>query len=223
MHQRHRQPLGIVVDPVLLLPPRGIKPLPKIPLAVQQADRHQRQRLIRSLLDQIPGQSAQPAGIHRQRMMHAELRARKATGRSAAIGPTDGRRRSVAKASSSSAARAIRSESPAARASASLDTSCSRRTGFSPQICQRWGSIARNTSLPRGYHAQRYVVSDPGQRRERLREPPQRRHPGQTARSERRALLERRRQGLRVRTAARPSRSRNHHDTGHLRQPMPSS
>jgi hypothetical protein len=75
MHQRHRQPLGIVVDPVLLLPPGRIQTLPEIPLAVEQANRYQGERLIGCLLDQVAGERAQPARVHRQRMMHAVLRA----------------------------------------------------------------------------------------------------------------------------------------------------
>jgi hypothetical protein len=44
--ERGRQPLGIGVGPVLVLPARLIDPLEEVALAVEEADRHQRQRPI---------------------------------------------------------------------------------------------------------------------------------------------------------------------------------
>ena len=75
-HQRSGKPLGIDINPVLVLPAGDIQPLAEIPLAIHQPDRDQRQRPIRSLLEQIAGQAAQPARVDRQRPVHAVLRAK---------------------------------------------------------------------------------------------------------------------------------------------------
>jgi hypothetical protein len=45
-HQRRRQPLGIGVDPVLVLPSAAVDALAEVALAIHQADRHHRQPAI---------------------------------------------------------------------------------------------------------------------------------------------------------------------------------
>ena len=72
-HQGRRKPLGIDINPVLLLPAGHLQALTEIPLAVHQPDRDQRQRAIRSLLEKITRQATQPTRIDRQRPVHPEL------------------------------------------------------------------------------------------------------------------------------------------------------
>jgi hypothetical protein len=72
-HERGGKPVRIEVDPVLLLPARRIKALPEVPLAVQQADRHQWERAVRSFFDQVARERPEPARVDRQRLMHPVL------------------------------------------------------------------------------------------------------------------------------------------------------
>ena len=72
-HQGGRKPLGIDVNPVLLLPAGDLQALAEIPLAVHQADGHQRQRSIRGLLQHVARQHAEPARVDRQRLVYAVL------------------------------------------------------------------------------------------------------------------------------------------------------
>ena len=74
-HQRGGQPLGIRVDPVLVLPAAGVDALAEVALAVQQPDRDERQRPVGRLLEDVAGERAEPAGVDRERLVDAELRA----------------------------------------------------------------------------------------------------------------------------------------------------
>ena len=78
--ERGRQPLGIGVDPVLVLPSRLIDPLEEVALAVEQADRDQRQRAVRGGLEEIARQGAEPAPVDRERTVHSVLGAQKRDG-----------------------------------------------------------------------------------------------------------------------------------------------
>ncbi len=71
--ERGGQALGIGVDPVLVLPAAGVDALAEVALAVHQPDGHERQRAVRCLLEDVPGERAEPTGVHRQRPVHAEL------------------------------------------------------------------------------------------------------------------------------------------------------
>ena len=73
--ERGGEPLGVGVDPVLVLPAAGIDPLAEVALAVHEADRGERERAVGRLLEDVARERAEPAGVHRERAVHAELRA----------------------------------------------------------------------------------------------------------------------------------------------------
>ena len=64
---------AVGVHPVLVLPAAGIDALAEVALAVHQADRHQRQRAVRRLLDEVARERAEAAGVDRQRAVDAVL------------------------------------------------------------------------------------------------------------------------------------------------------
>ena len=68
-----RQVGKVVIGEFFLLPPVGRQALLEIAVAIQQADRDQRQGQIAGGFEVIAGQHAQAAGINRQRLVHAEL------------------------------------------------------------------------------------------------------------------------------------------------------
>ena len=76
-------PLGVLVA----LP---VDPLAKIRLAVEQADRHQRQSQVRGGLQVIAGQDPQAAAVDGQRLVNAELRREISHGANAQGGGVDG-------------------------------------------------------------------------------------------------------------------------------------
>ncbi len=90
--ERRREAIGVGVDPVLVLPARGVDALAEVALAVHEPDGDERHRPVRGLLEQVAGQRAQPAGVHRQRHVHAVFGAQEAHGmgrvqRRAGVGP----------------------------------------------------------------------------------------------------------------------------------------
>ena len=113
--------------------PVAVDALAEVALAVQQADRGQRQRPVGGLLEDVAGQRAEAAGVDRQRAVHAVLGAevgdravRRSSGRAAA------RRRGPPARRASSAPRARSSASSRRGAAArSASASCSSWTGFS--------------------------------------------------------------------------------------------
>ena len=60
-HERRRQPLGVGLDPVLVLPAGGVDALTEVPLAVHQADGDHRQRVIGCHLEQVSGERTEAA------------------------------------------------------------------------------------------------------------------------------------------------------------------
>ena len=72
-HERGREPLGVGVDPVLVLPAAGVDALAEVALAVHQPDRDERERAVGGLLEDVARERAQAAGVDRQRAVDAEL------------------------------------------------------------------------------------------------------------------------------------------------------
>ena len=72
-HERGGEPLGVGVDPVLVLPAAGVDALAEVALAVHEPDRDERQRAVGRLLEDVAGERAEAAGVDRQRAVHAEL------------------------------------------------------------------------------------------------------------------------------------------------------
>ncbi len=60
-HQRRGKPFRVGVDPVLVLPARGVDALAEVSLAVHQADGEQRNRAVGGLLDEVAGERAEPS------------------------------------------------------------------------------------------------------------------------------------------------------------------
>ena len=73
--ERGGEPLGVGVDPVLVLPAAGVDALAEVALAVHQPDRDERERTVGGLLEDVARERAEAAGVDRQRAMDAELRA----------------------------------------------------------------------------------------------------------------------------------------------------
>ena len=74
-HERGGQPLGIGVDPVLVLPAAGVDALAEVALPVHQTDGDERQRPVGRLLEDVARERAEAAGVDGQRAVDAELRA----------------------------------------------------------------------------------------------------------------------------------------------------
>ena len=72
-HLNRRKPLGHDLRPVLVLQPRPVDALLEVPLAVEQPDPDHRQREVARRLEDVAGERAEPAGVDRQRRVHAEL------------------------------------------------------------------------------------------------------------------------------------------------------
>ena len=72
-HERGGQALGIGVDPVLVLPAAGVDALAEVALAVHETDRHERERAIGGLLEDVARERAEAAGVDGERAVHAEL------------------------------------------------------------------------------------------------------------------------------------------------------
>ena len=71
--ERGGGPLGVGRDPVLVLPAARVDALAEVALLVHQADRDERQRAVRGLLDEVAGERAEPARVDRQRLVDAVL------------------------------------------------------------------------------------------------------------------------------------------------------
>ena len=71
--QRRGHALGVGLDPVLVLPARGVDPLAEVAVPVHEADRHQRQAHVGRLLEDVARQHAQPARVDRQRLVDRVL------------------------------------------------------------------------------------------------------------------------------------------------------
>ncbi len=150
---RRRQPLGVAVDPVLVLASGGVDVLAEEALAVEQADGDERQRVVRCLLEEVAGERAEAAGVDRQRRVHAVLGAQEDPG---ALG-ADGRRRTrpgelgvepPERARDPPRRRRRRAAARGERRRRSA--SCSSRTGLPATRRQRSGSMRRNASPPPG-------------------------------------------------------------------------
>ena len=72
-HLDARQAVRVGVEPVLMLEAGDVDALVEVAGAVHQAHADHRQRQVGGLLQDVAGQDAQPAGIDRQRAVHAEL------------------------------------------------------------------------------------------------------------------------------------------------------
>ncbi len=154
--QRGGQPLGIGLDPVLVLPARGVDPLAEVALAVHEADRDQAEPAVGGLLEQIAGERAQAAGVDRQRDVDAVLGAQERHPPSGvAHRSCTGRSSSARICASSSRARPSSIWSSASAASRRPGSSWSIRTGFWPHSANRSGSSASNSSGAPGSHDQR--------------------------------------------------------------------
>ncbi len=73
--ERARDPVGVRVDPVLVLPARGVDALAEVAVAVHQADRDQRHGQVGGLLEDVAGEHAEAAGVDGQRPVDGVLRA----------------------------------------------------------------------------------------------------------------------------------------------------
>jgi hypothetical protein len=79
-HERDRQPLGVDIDPILVLPAARIDSLPEVALPVEQADRHHRQTGVGGGLQQVAREHAEPSRIDRERGMDPVLRTEEGDG-----------------------------------------------------------------------------------------------------------------------------------------------
>src|SRR3954447_8482166 len=61
------------LDVLFLLPARAVKTLPKISLAIEQADSNQGDAQVRSTFDMVAGKNAQAAGIFRDGNVQPKL------------------------------------------------------------------------------------------------------------------------------------------------------
>ena len=71
--ERRRKTVRVGVDPVLVLEAVGVDALAEVALAVEQADPDERQGVVGSLFEEVPGERSQASRVDRQRAMHAEL------------------------------------------------------------------------------------------------------------------------------------------------------
>jgi len=74
-HELHGQGIGVVVRVGLLLPAVDVQVLAEVPLLVQQAHADQGNAQVGRALEVVAGQDAQAAGVDRQALVDAELRA----------------------------------------------------------------------------------------------------------------------------------------------------
>ena len=154
--ERGGQPLGVRVDPVLVLPAAGVDALAEVALPVHEADGDERQREVGGLLEDVAGERAEAAGVDRQRAVDAELGAEVGDRVLGVAGPSAaGRARSARTAASTAAMPSSSAGRSAARSSVRGVDLRSSRTGFSPQRSQRTGSIDANSSGPPGVQDQR--------------------------------------------------------------------
>ena len=171
-HQRSGKPLGIDINPVLVLPAGGIQPLAEISLAVHQSDRHQRQRPIGSLLEQVACQTAQPARVDRQRPVNAVLGAQERDRPLRRDGPNRGRAHHIRRERLLERRRAGEqsgiSGRPHERLTRRLLKQANRVLAAQPPPLLVDGA---KHFLTARVPAPAIVVGDPGQRRELLREP----------------------------------------------------
>jgi hypothetical protein len=78
--ERRRDAVGIGVDPVLVLPARAVDPLAEVAVAVHQPDGHERHAAVGGLLEDVAGEHAEAARVHRQRAVDRVLRAEERDG-----------------------------------------------------------------------------------------------------------------------------------------------
>ena len=78
--QRGGHALRIGLDPVLVLPARGVDPLAEVAVAVHEADRDQRQPHVRRLLEDVAGEHPEAAGVDRQGLVDRVLGAEEGGG-----------------------------------------------------------------------------------------------------------------------------------------------
>jgi hypothetical protein len=80
VHERRGHAVGVGLDPVLVLPARGVDPLAEVAVAVHEPDRHQRKPHVRGLLEDVAGQHAEAAGVHGERLVDRVLGAEEGGG-----------------------------------------------------------------------------------------------------------------------------------------------
>ena len=72
-HQGGGETLGVHRPPVLVLVPAPIGALQEVPLSIEEADPDHREGQVGGLLEDVPGQHAQPPGVDGQRAVDTEL------------------------------------------------------------------------------------------------------------------------------------------------------